>query len=65
MTDYAEPNLRKTSGAAARARSERGMTFFPAFMIVAIVAMVVLALIAEARMTPEERAVLFEVYSYL
>jgi hypothetical protein len=65
MTDYAEPSLRKTSGAAARVRPERGVTFFPAFMIVAIVAMVVLALIAEARMTAEERAVLFEVYSYL
>ena len=65
MTDYAEPNLRKSAAAAPGARSGRAMTLFPAFMIAAIVAMVVLALIAEARMTAGERAALFEVYSHL
>ena len=64
MTDYAEPNLRN-SVAAVRVRSERSMTWLSAFMIAAIVAMVVLALVAEARMTPEARAALFEVYSYM
>jgi hypothetical protein len=65
MTDYAGPNLRNGAAAAVRVRSKRGMTWFPAFMIAAIVAMVVLALVAEARMTPEARAALFEVYSYM
>jgi hypothetical protein len=38
MTDYAGPHLRNNA-AAVGVRSERGMTWLPALMIAAIVAM--------------------------
>jgi hypothetical protein len=64
MTSYAEPDLRQNSSAETKeARTERYFKWARLFMMAAIVAMVVLAVIAEARMTPDERAALFETYA--
>ena len=63
MTSYAESYLRQSSKAEANAvRTERRMRLARAFMMAAILAMVALAIIAEARMTAEERAALFDAY---
>jgi hypothetical protein len=63
MTSYAESDLRQSSKAEANAvRTERRMRLARAFMMAAILAMVALAIIVEARMTAEERAALFDAY---
>jgi hypothetical protein len=60
MTDSADLDFRKAATGVSGDRTERRMKMVPAFMIAAIASIVVLALIVEARMTPEQRTVLFE-----
>jgi hypothetical protein len=65
MSNYAEPYHRKGAGMILGAWIERRVKIIPAFMIAAIAAIIVLALIAEARMPPEKRLELFETsYAY-
>jgi hypothetical protein len=65
MTDCADQDFRKGARVDGGGRTERRVRMVPGFMMAAIASIVVLALIAEARMTPEQRAVLFESsYSY-
>lgn len=63
MTDCADLDFRKDARAAG-GRNERRWKMVRGFMMAAVASMVVLALIAEARMTPEQRTVLFESLSY-
>jgi hypothetical protein len=64
MTDCTELDFRKGTSVVSGGCTERRMKMIRAFMMAAIAGMVVLALIAEARMTPEQRTVLFESLSY-
>jgi hypothetical protein len=52
MTDCADLDFRKAATGVGGDRTERRMKMVRAFMMAAIASMVVLALIAEARMTP-------------
>jgi hypothetical protein len=64
MTDCTDLDFRKAAIGVNGDRTERRMRMIPAFMMAAIASMVVLALIAEARMTPEQRTVVWESYAY-
>jgi hypothetical protein len=64
MTDCADLDFRKAARGVSGDRTERRMKMARAFMMAAIASMVVLALIAEARMTPEQRIMVFESYAY-
>ena len=64
MTDCADLDFRKGARVVSGGRTERRMKMVRTFMMAVIASMVVLALIAEACMTPEQRTVLFESLSY-
>jgi hypothetical protein len=60
MTDSADLNFRKGTSVESSGRTDRPTRMVPAFRMAASASIVVLALTAEARMTPEQRTVLFE-----
>jgi hypothetical protein len=60
MTDSADLNFRKGASVESSGRTDRRTRMVPAFMMAAIASTVVLALIGEARVTPERRTALFE-----
>lgn len=65
MSHFAEPYHRKSAGTILGTWIARRVKIIPAFMIAAIAAIIVLALIAEARMPPEKRLELSETsYAY-
>ena len=64
MTDCADLDFSKAATGVSEDRTERRMKMVRAFMMAAVASMVVLALIAEARMTPEQRTVVWESYAY-
>ena len=64
MTDRVDLDFRKATTRVSGDCTERRMKMVRLFMMAAIASMVVLALIAEARMTPEQRTAVFESYAY-
>lgn len=64
LTDCADLDFHKAATGVSGDRAERRMKMLRAFMMAVIASMVVLAVIAEARMTPEQRTVVFESYAY-
>jgi hypothetical protein len=63
MSHYAELFFRRPAGVVDGTRVERRIKFIPTLMMAAIAAIVALALVAEARMTPEQRLQLLESYN--
>jgi hypothetical protein len=62
MSHYAESYVRRDARLVGRTRIWPPIKIIPTLMVTAIVVMVALALIAQWRMTPEQRLVLFESY---
>ena len=63
MSHYAELFFRRAAGVVDGTRVERRIKFIPTLMMAAIAAIVALALVTEARMTPEQRLQLLESYN--
>jgi hypothetical protein len=60
MSQYAESYFRRDTRLVGRTRIGPRIRIIPTLMVAGIVVMVALALIEEARMTPEQRLALFE-----
>ena len=63
MSHSAELYFRKSARSVGETRVERRIKIIPTPMMAAIAVMVALALVAEARMTPEQRLQLLESYN--
>jgi hypothetical protein len=64
MTECAELDYQEDADVAEEVRSEHRMTILPTLMMAAIAGMVSLALIAEARLPPEQRLELLQAYAF-
>jgi hypothetical protein len=64
MTQSAELNFRRRADLADDVRSARRMNFLPTLMIAVILGMVTIALLAQARLVPEQRLELFRSYDF-